>query len=188
MILWAMLIGLIFCQAASALSYSSCAVFSNTSTDWQKTESMDKFDPSLGVLTKVVVTADACASQSFIIDSEDNSPQCWSVTSDAVLSTPMPDGSTLVLALPVQVHDFCLTADQEADPTDFEGTDAYRFFVKDCIDSEKEFTAAEDLQAWIGPGSVSFTTTADGTTEIDGSANFDQRIRTHANETICVTY
>lgn len=99
LMLLVVLVGLIFGLSASALEYSpDCAEFSNKTTDWNRTLSVDKFDPSLGVLKGVKVSADACASQLFMLDSEDSEPQCWTVVTNAWLSAAMPDGKDFVLS------------------------------------------------------------------------------------------
>ncbi len=187
----AMLLLLILCQSASALeSGPNCVVFTNESTDSTRTLSLPQFDPSLGVLNKVTLNASACASQSFEIDNEDAEEQCYQVTSFATLSTPMPDGSVFILDLPLGYREFCLPEDADGNPDkrDWGGDDYYSFFEKQCIEDEKEFSDPEDLVDWIGSGSVSFTTKAIGRAEVDGPGNFDQSVRTNANETICVTY
>ena len=189
MIIWVMLIGLIFCQSASAESYApDCAVFINTSTDWTRTQSIEKFDPSLGVLTKVVLTADACASQSFKIDNEDSEGQFYKVTSSARLTTPMPDGSTLTIDLDLGYREFYLEEDSDPGYGDFEGDDSYSFFEKKCDEIVKEFDDPAALAAWIGVGRLNFVTSTKGTANIDGPGNYDSRIRTFGEEKICVTY
>ena len=189
MIIWVMLIGLIFCQSASAESYApDCAVFINTSTDWTRTQSIEKFDPSLGVLTKVVLTANACASQSFKIDNEDSEGQSYKVTSNAKLTTPMPDGSTLTIDLDLGYREFFLEEDSDPGYGDFEGDDSYSFFEKKCDEIVKEFDDPAALAAWIGVGRLNFVTSTKGTANIDGPGNYDSRIRTFGEEKICVTY
>ena len=185
LIVMVVLAWLIFGFSASALEYSpDCAEFSNKTTDWSRTLSVDKFDPSLGVLTGVKVSADACASQLFMLDSEDSEPQCWTVTTNAWLSAAMPDGTDFVLSLPEKTNQFCLSADLDEEP-DFAGNDSFRFFIKECVKDERTYS---DLANWIGPGKVDFKVVAKGITDVAGSSSFDQRVRTFANETICVTY
>ncbi len=185
LIVMVVLAWLIFGFSASALEYSpDCAEFSNKTTDWSRTLSVDKFDPSLGVLTGVKVSADACASQLFMLDSEDSEPQCWTVTTNARLSAAMPDGTDFVLSLPEKTNQFCLSADLDEEP-DFAGNDSFRFFIKECVKDERTYS---DLANWIGPGKVDFKVVAKGITDVAGSSSFDQRVRTFANETICVTY
>ena len=187
LIIWVVLAGLIFSLSASALEYSpNPVVFSNISTDWTRTQTLDKFDPSLGVLTKVEVSADACASQLFILDSEDSEPQCWNVISNAMLTATMPDGTNLVLTLPEKINAFCLPADSdEGFISDYVGNDSFRFFIKECVDDEKVYN---DLTNWIGPGTLDIKVVAKGSTNVDGSSSFDQKVRTFANETLRVTY
>ena len=185
LIVLVVLVWLIFGFSASALEYSpDCAEFSNKTTDWNRTLSVDKFDPSLGVLKGVKVSADACASQLFMLDSEDSEPQCWTVTTNARLSAAMPDGTNFVLSLPEKINRFCLSADSDDNP-DFAGNDSFRFFIKECVKDERTYS---DLANWIGPGKVDFRVVAKGITDVAGSSSFDQRVRTFANETICVTY
>ncbi|WP_214083688.1 choice-of-anchor E domain-containing protein [Methanothrix sp.] len=185
LMLLVVLVGLIFGLSASALEYSpDCAEFSNKTTDWNRTLSVDKFDPSLGVLKGVKVSADACASQLFMLDSEDSEPQCWTVVTNAWLSAAMPDGKDFVLSLPEKTNQFCLSADLDEEP-DFKGDDSFSFFIKECVKDERTYN---DLENWIGPGKVEFRVIAKGITDVAGSSSFDQRVRTFANETICVTY
>lgn len=191
LILMAALLGLTAGQLASALETEpACAIFVNQSTDWGPiTKSVPKFDPSLGILTEVRLTGDACGYQSFKLDSEDTRPQCWTVKTSGVLSTSMPVGPNLILNLPEtgeRTRDFCLPADNDGN-ADFIGTDSYADVITDCSDAQRTFTGAE-LSAWIGPGTVDFTANSDATTLVEGSANFDQRVRTFTNQTICVVY
>ena len=191
---WILLVaflGLVFGQMASALETEQyCAVFDNKSTDWVQTKTVPQFDPTLGTLTEVRLTANACGYQLFQLDSEDTAEQCWTVRTSGVLTTPMPNGDVLTLNLPPdqpeRVREFCLDADSDNE-TDFIGGDSYRDFISDCTDEEMQFFGA-DLADWIGPGTVSFETTADATTIVDGPGSFDQSVRTNAEETICVVY
>lgn len=178
LVLMVTLLGLIFGPLASALETEPvCAVFDNQSTDWGPiTKSVPQFDPSLGILTEVRLTGDACGYQSFKLDSEDTGPQCWEVTTDGVLTTTMPVGPDFILDLPPRVRDFCLPADNDGD-ADFVGNDSYADVITDCTDAQRTFTGA-DLPVWIGLGTVDFTANADATTLVEGSANFDQRVRT----------
>jgi hypothetical protein len=119
-----------------------------------------------------------------MLDSEDSEPQCWTVVTNAWLSAAMPDGKDFVLSLPEKTNQFCLSADLDEEP-DFKGDDSFSFFIKECVKDERTYN---DLENWIGPGKVEFRVIAKGITDVAGSSSFDQRVRTFANETICVTY
>lgn len=163
-------LGLIFGQMASALeSAQYCIVFENRSVDWTATKEVPQFDPSLGTLNRVIVTADASACQSLVIDAVG----FWTGHSLVNLETTTSTGGQFILV-----------------PLDYwwEGFGPYIDSICGVAGDEFIYDDPADLADWIGSGRVEFTTTADGQFEIIGSGPIESRVASYAGETICVVY
>ena len=169
---WILLVaflGLVFGQMGSALKYEEhCFMFENSIPSIQ-IASFPQFDPNLGTLTRVKVTVDASACQSFAIDAED----FWSAHTIVHLDTTVSSGEQFTL-VPLEIwrNEF----------------GSYNDFV--CGNDSDEFIYDDpaDLAAWTGSGNVDIITEAVDDTTIDASGSVDARISGDAGETICVAY
>lgn len=172
LIKWILLVaflGLSFGQMGSALKYDEHCFMHENDVPWTQMASFPKFDPNLGTLTRVTVTADALACQSFAIDTED----FWTAYTIVTLDTTVSVGEQFAL-VPLEIW-----RDEFGSYNDFVcGNDNHEFIYDDPA----------ILAAWTGSGNVDFTTTAVDDTRIDASSPSDVRISTDAGEMICVAY
>lgn len=163
-------LGLIFGQMASALeSAQYCVVFENRSTDWGEAKLVPQFDPALGTLSRVIVTASASACKSLEIDAVG----FWTCHSRVILETTTSTGGQFVLV-----------------PLDYwwEEFGPYSDSICGIDDDEFIYDDPADLAAWIGPGKVEFKAAANSEFAITGSGPIGTSVASFADETICVVY
>ena len=181
------LMGLIFGQLASAeIDGPYCCVIPRQTTDWNKECYVEQFDPSLGTLKKVIVNVESCGWQEFKLDSEDSSPRIFTVHSTGSTETNGPNVFIEVVLTP-QFHEENLSADSD-DAPDFIGNDSFNFSIDDCQSNSKVLTAADDIDDYVGVGSVTFKTFATGEADVSGGGAYVTQVNTEMESEVCVTY
>lgn len=158
-----------------------------------------KFDSSLGTLTSVKITTQACAALTYKIDSEDPAEQTWSVISQGgvILTPPIGPQIKVFAGTPDEGTDVFTAPDDELGPGDFAGPD-YGIIVEGtvenpvCEEKESFFNDPAELELFSGDDGdtlpVQIRTASNKAVINDNSSNYDESARVQASGKVCVEY
>jgi uncharacterized surface anchored protein len=159
---------------------------------------LPKFDPGLGLLTKVHLTVDACGRQDFSIDNEDpgEGPFTFDLTHTGLIRVTVPlTIPEIVDVVVTETTTVLLPTDSDGIP-DFVGDDSYSSTIENCSDAplDKEYTLPSDLAVFTASsaGSTEFVNLpvrASGNMEIiTDSGNAASIFATFMGAKACVVY
>lgn len=182
----------LFAIAGGMSSHASILTFTDSipadTTNWSKSVSIPKFDPSLGTLNTVAYEIDGVVDSSFQVESLDAAPAVVTATSSGTISLLRPDLSTLVVVLPAASQTFNATA---FDGTiDFGGTSGHDFGVISASATNSAIAPppVSDLALFTGLGNIVLPVTATATSSGSGAGNLLTQIHTQAAANVKVTY
>ncbi|MBN1235387.1 MAG: choice-of-anchor E domain-containing protein [Methanotrichaceae archaeon] len=184
-------VGLIFAPLAAAETITVSDEIPFTPTDWTLPACVDKFDPSLGTLTKVIIEMETCGFEDYLLDSEDSSAQVFIKDLTGWTETTLPNGDIVRIDLAPQHYELSVEADDEPGlPADFVGDDSDGFHAEDCseLDPVITYTDAANLAFFTGAGQACFSTAAKARNIRDGSANVEERVDAEIKQIVTVTY
>ncbi len=163
------------------------ATVQDTRTDYTKNVSVSQFDPTLGTLTAVEIVNESTFTSAIKIESIDNAPSDVNATVSGNLTLQGPGVNALVTS-PENVQHASVGA---SDGTmDFAGPSGHDFGTKSATGAQSVLLEAtnQDLSAYIGTGSVSFTETAHATSSASGPGNLLSLINSTASGKVRVIY
>ena len=175
LILWAVLLGLIFWQAASAADpdptltqwtpVPPCDGIAKEKTNWYTDGisppsgryisdpiTIQLFDPSLGVLKRVDITLTGCIDQNAIGENLEDYADSISVKAMGDIRTTLLDGTTKIISTPEQESESATVGPAEAGAGygDFSGTDSHTFALSDiCEDATTSITDPSDRKSVV---------------------------------------
>ncbi len=198
LILFAVLLGLILCQATPAVAEQqvgpSCDNVSMTKTNWVagSTPGVDPitiqlFNSSLGVLKRVEISVQACVDQTANFTNtanetvDPNDPDTWvSIDTGAYVESTLLDGSKLRA-----------TSATHSEPY-VEVNETIQIIQDNECKSESatinDQARLADYIASAGVTTKTLPTRASGFTWMDGSGNLEYAVSTKASAEVCVTY
>ncbi|MDD4163089.1 MAG: choice-of-anchor E domain-containing protein [Methanothrix sp.] len=190
---WILLVaflGLIFAPLAAAETITVSDVIPFTPTDWILPACVEKFDPSLGTLTKVTIEMETCGFEDYELDSEDSSAQVFIKDLTGWTDTTLPNGDIEHIELAPQHYELSVEADDEPGlPADFAGDDWDGFHAEDCGSKVITYTDAANLALFTGAGEEAcFSTEAKARNVRTGSANVEEKVDAEIMQTVTVTY
>lgn len=159
-----------------------------TTTNWNSSVSIPKFDPTLGTLISITLTLDGRIEGQAAVESSDNSPITIETQFKANITLARPDASVLAVVIP-QVNN---TANlQPFDGTlDFAGPSGqtYPNLQQSAQQSVTSPPPASDLALFTGAGNILLPVSAAGTSQAIGSGNVTTQFATKAAATVTVVY
>ena len=172
-------------QAALFETFSDS--LSVTHTNWDRTVSIPKFDPSLGTLNSIQFTLRGHVGGLAQFENTDSDPATVTMSLTADLTLQRPDLTTLVLTIPVSNSSDDVPAYDGHD--DYGGTSGktYADLVADLSNSAISSSAA-DLVAFTGTGNIVLPVSAKGHFAAAGSGNLDPNSEVQAGAGVDVTY
>ena len=164
--------------------------FSLLPTNWSDLMTIPKWDPSLypgSWLASVYVELDGHVQGSAAFENEDTSPAIVTMDLSAILRMNRPDGSVLVLTIPVTSTSDNATAYDGI--TDFAGTSGKTYPSLSADKSENDtHTSAGDLALFTGSGNISLPILANGASTGSGGGNLSLQFSTSASTGAKVVY
>ncbi|MBL8858290.1 MAG: choice-of-anchor E domain-containing protein [Planctomycetes bacterium] len=183
--LGAALIGQASAQTAT-VQFSDAVIL--TTTNWDRTVTLPKFDPALGSLISVTLTLDGRIEGQAAVESSDSSPITITTQFKADITLARPDTSVLAVVIP-QVDNVANL--QPFDGTlDFAGPSGMTFanLMQSAQQSVVSPPPASDLVLFSGPGNIVLPVTARGTSQAVGSGNVTTSFATKAAAVVTVRY
>jgi SdrD B-like domain/Domain of unknown function (DUF4214) len=157
-----------------------------TATDFTAGASLPQFDPSLGTLLGVEITNAGQFVSDIKVESLDNAPSTITATDSGSLTlsglglsglvTNSSTGKTFNASAFDGVIDFGGTSGHDFGPQTASGSNSFTI------------TAAADLAAYIGTGSVTLTEIAHATSAATGAGNLITQINTQASAQVSIVY
>jgi hypothetical protein len=166
-------------------------------TNYTKSVSVAKFDPSLGVLQSVLLTFNGKVTGDIRVDNASPSPATGTLklASQLKLSQLNLGGplSPVITLAPFDSAPFSVSGDDgDVNGTStYTGTDSQITSNLQGIQTgTKTYTAAADLAVFAGSGSIDFdvAASADSSVISNDSGNLDTRFRTNAGADFTITY
>jgi hypothetical protein len=164
-------------------------------TNYTKSVSVAKFDPSLGVLQSVLLTFNGKVTGNIRVDNASPSPATGTLklASQLKLSQLNLGGplSPVITLAPFDSAPFSVTADDDDVAGSYTGTDSQITSNLQGIQTgTKTYTAAADLAVFAGAGSIDFdvAASADSSVISNDSGNLDTQFRTNAGADFTITY
>jgi hypothetical protein len=189
-----------FVSSAQAAVFSPPIVSVPTqATNYTKSVSVPKFDPSLGVLQSILLTFDGKVTGDLRVDNGSQSAATGDLKLESELSLSQSVLGPLVRVITVNPAD-STTFSVTADDGDVNGTSAYTGTdsrittdLQGAQSGTKTYTAAADaatLAAFTGTGNVDFVIGAVAKSSVlsNDSGNLDTRFRTNAGADFKITY
>ena len=158
------------------------------STDWNKTLTIPKFNPALGVLISVKVELKGDVTGSMAFENKDAQTQTVTTSLKAICTLKRPDNSTLVITIPdANTVDYNVPAYDGV--TDFAGPSGkmYPSLSKSTTEMNTLFAPA-DLALFTGPGNILLGCTGVGSSTGAGGGNLALQFTTDAGAMATVTY
>jgi hypothetical protein len=156
-------------------------------TNWSRSCSVPRFNPSLGTLESVRFEVSANINSTASVESRDMSATTVTVNVSANVTLFRPDNSTIAAVLPSTTTNTNFTAYDGT--TDFAGTSGA--VLPNLLASEASTitsTAPADLALFTGVGNITTPVTATGLSSFAGSANLATLVDTQAAASINVIY
>lgn len=162
------------------------AVFPATTTDWTMEKTLPQFDPALGTLKAVRITAAGSITSALKAESLDFDTATLTARVSGTLTVEMP-GKKLAVQPVVEGGTFQAAAYDGA--TDFTGPSGHNFGSTTASDSATETIAdAASLQAYAGTGTVKATAQVLASSRTTGGGNVVTEVATTAGAEVTVVY
>ena len=173
--------------ATQAASITHTDTFPLSTTNWSDTLTIPKFDPALGTLTEVSITLSGDVEGDAKYESLDAGATSVSLNLAAEIDLQRPDGSTLVITLPlVNQTD---SAEVFDGTIDFMGDSGGEFTgLSGSQDEAASFTDAADLALFTGTDDIDLPIEASGRSTGSGAGNLITQFATSAGAEATVTY
>lgn len=156
-------------------------------TNFNSSVTIPKFDPNLGVLTKVIFKLDGHVEGTAKFESLDSEPAVIDMELAAQITLQRPDMSTLVVSLPLVMTSDNATAFDGL--VDFDGTSGKTYAGLMADDLEMAMTMDPgDLALFTGVGDISLPVLAMGASTGSGAGNLLLQFNTSASAGVMVTY
>lgn len=175
---------------APAAAHAQSLVFTDTvplqRTDWANVMAVPRFDPTLGILTRVEMTVTGDVTGTVGVENQEANPVTVLVQEQATENIRLPNSATLsaggvVISQSVNLSPF-------DNVIDFGGTSGVAFPVIATVANSRSFSAQADLAHFIGVGNLSLPATARVQWTGAGSGNMILQLRHFANATLRVRY
>lgn len=168
------------------LTQEQSATFPETITDWSSQKSIAPFDPALGTLTSIEVTASGDITSSIRAESMDSDPSTLAAEVTGTITVNVP--GMQVTAIPL-LH----AGEFEAEPydgvADFGGASGHNFGTNTATDSvASTITDSNTLSLFSGSGPVTVRAAARALSRTTGSGNVLNEIHTVASAEVTVVY
>jgi hypothetical protein len=198
LILWAMLVGLIFCQSALAAlvppdpSWASteieCDEIPITPTDWSDSVTIPLFDPAIGDLQQADVTVKNSINQNAGFENLAITEDKFTTETGADVTTTLLDGTTQIVST-VGTGEDSYTLPPFDGNKDFLPPSGFSYNLVDSATEGYSVIDATALAAYIGAGETrEFPTEATGFTTMKGAGNIAAEVTTSAGAEVCVKY
>ena len=163
------------------------ASFPTTTTDWTLSREIPRFDPALGTLRSVEISASATITSTMKAESLDIDTATITAVVAGALNVTAPGGKTLAAAPTNNAGSF------DAAPYDgtanFSGPSGHDFGANSATDSTTTtITDVAGLAAFSGAGSASFQASVLATSRTTGGGNVLNEIHTNAGAELQVVY
>ncbi|HXQ21286.1 MAG TPA: choice-of-anchor E domain-containing protein, partial [Candidatus Acidoferrales bacterium] len=169
---------------AQTATQTVCATIDQTATNWSSSVTLTQFDPSLGVLTEVDLTATGTIVQTIKMESKDAAPTTVTGTGTATITVTPPTAPNLV-ASPTNVVTHNFTAFDGT--VDFGGTSGSTD-AGVTTSSTATLSPYTPISDFNGPGSLTMPVTASATFQASGAGNLVTQVTTTAGVNVCATY
>jgi hypothetical protein len=186
-----------FVSSAQAAVFSPPIVSVPTqATNYTKSVSVPKFDPSLGVLQSILLTFDGKVTGDLRVDNGSQSAATGTLKLESELKLSQSVLGTLFTIITLNPSDstaFSVAADDGDAAGAYTGADSKITTDLQGVQSgTKSYTAAADaatLASFTGTGNVDFVIGAVAKSSVDSnSGNLDTRFRTNAGSDFTITY
>jgi hypothetical protein len=183
--------GLFLTQSAGAGQNCNNASIPTSTTNWNNSVSIPKFDPSLGTLTGIHFTLAGTATGSAKAESMDAAPSLVTLNFQCTLTLTRPDNSIIVVAIPLQQFGDQFTAFDGV--IDFGGTSGATHPNLLVTDSQTvDSLTASDFALFTGPagapGTILLPITALATSGATGAGNIVSQFSQTASALVGVCY
>ena len=174
----------------STLSFSDSVPL--TTTNWDRTVSLTRFDPNLGTLLSVTLKLDGRIEGQAAVESNDTAPIQITTQFKADITLARPDNSVVAVVIP-QVDNISNLAPGDG-TLDFAGPSGQTFpnLQQQASQTVVSPPPPSDLVLFTGaagnPGQIVLPVLARGTSQAIGSGNVTTSFATKAAATITVTY
>ena len=176
---------------AQILQLSDSADIPVMTTNWSETRALDQFDPALGDLLSVRLTADANISGSAMFENQDAQPAVVTLNYSSQITVARSDNMNLLLTANPTFSTISNLAASDG-VLDFAGPSGETFPNLAASDSvDLTFNApfsADEMALFIGNGTFGIDVVAMGTSQATGAGNLTVQINTDAAATITVVY
>ena len=185
LILGAALTGQAWAQTATVQFSDAVAL---TTTNWDRTVSIPKFNPALGSLISVTLTLNGRIEGQAAVESSDSSPITITTQFKADITLARPDNSVLAVVIP-QVDNVSNLAPSDG-TLDFAGPSGQTFanLIQSAQQSVTSPPPPSDLALFSGAGNIILPVLARGTSQAVGSGNVTTSFATKAAATVTVIY
>lgn len=173
-------------QTGNTATKTEIVTFPTTATNFQLTQVLNQFDPSLGTLESIEITHSGSITSEIKVENFSGSQEpdiAGTVSGELTLTAPGVSNKLNPTAYAGSFH-----ADQYDGVTDFTGTSGTSFGEQTADDSDTITLTGADLAAYIGTGQVSITESAVATSNATGGGNLDAQIRSKGASTVTVVY
>jgi len=161
-----------------------------TTTNWQNSVTIPKFDPTLGDLQSISFTLSGNVQGTAQAESLDAAPSIVNTQFSANITLTRPDLSIIVVTIPIANFSDPFTAFDGI--IDFAGTSGATHANINASDTQTVNSPppASDLVLFTGPGTISLPVAANGSSIATGSGNLITQFSTDAaaDVTVCYTY
>jgi len=174
-------------SVGSASSVTHSASLELATTNWSTTMTFPRFDSSLGCLDSICFNLNGHVQGTAKFESLDASPATVTMDLAATLTLQRPDGTTLVVTMPL-----ASTSDDASaydGTTDFAGTSGATYSSLSADKAEAACTSATaDFTLFTGTGDIVLPVVATGTSTGSGAGNLILQFATDASAGASVTY
>ena len=167
-------------------SITQTATIPDTPTPNTASVTLPQFDPTLGTLTSVTINNIATTTDTVQLESQDTQPTTLIANTTITTSLTGPGVSGLTTTANDSVS-FNATAFDGV--IDFGGTSGHDFGPRSQTRTQSTtITDPATLSAYLGTGTLTFSSTSTGTSSVLGSGNVVQIIGTSSGQTIQIVY
>jgi len=156
-----------------------------TTTPWSSSLTVTKFNPSLGVLLAVEITASTTIVQDLGIENLDVNPATVQGLGTGSITATLPTGPTLTASANTSIPATSVTG---YDGTlDFGGTSGIALPGQVASGTALR-SPYVNIADFVGPGSVIIPVSGNGLFSASGSGNLATQVNTQVSAEVCVTY
>ncbi|NCS32551.1 choice-of-anchor E domain-containing protein [bacterium] len=161
----------------------------STSTNTVKDCVIAQFNPTLGKLNSVSITAEATTDTVQKMENKDVSPHTMNSTVTVNLNLKNTASTSDIITLSIAAADATLVADAFDGTLDYAGTSGKSFPIEYAHDNTTvSYSSASDITQFSGTGSLTFPVYAIAQWSCTGSGNAQCGVDTYATAAISVTY